>query len=111
LDVDYRTPLFKNHFIKINLDNGFGTAATITRTQVRIEGYGSDNYFHLCGYSFSAYQGFEILFGKYFFLRPQLRCGWVNLPAFLINTKSSPDRGKQNFAFVEGMLVAGSYFR
>ena len=110
LDVDYRSKLLQHHFVKINLNSGFGIAAMVTRTQVHLEGYGDDNYFHLCGYAASTYQGLEFVFGKYFFIRPQVRVGWINLPAFLINGVNSPDRGKQNFAFVEGMIVAGSYF-
>ncbi len=109
-DMDYRSKLFQNHFIKINLNSGIGVAGMVTRTQVRLEGYGHDNYFHLCGYAASTYQGLEFVFGKYFFIRPQIRLGWINLPAFLINSKDMPDRGKENFAFVEAMVVAGSYF-
>ncbi len=110
-DVDYRSPLFLHHFVKINLNSGVGIAAMVTKTQVEIYGYGQDNNFHLCGYAASTYQGLEFVFGKYFFIRPQIRLGWINLPAFLINGKSAPDRGSHNFAFVEGMLVAGSYFQ
>ena len=110
VDMDYRSKLLHNHFIKINLNSGFGVAGMVTRTQVRLEGFGHDNYFHLCGYAASTYQGLEFIFGKYFFIRPQIRLGWVNLPTFLIDYKASPDRGKQNFAFVEAMVVAGSYF-
>ncbi len=111
LDMDYRSQLLRNHFVKINLNSGLGAAALVTRTQVHLEGYGDDNYFHLCGYAASTYQGLEFIFGKYFFIRPQIRLGWINLPAFLINGKAAPDRGSQNFAFVEGMIVAGSYFQ
>ena len=110
-DIEYKTKLSSKHFIKINLNSGFGLAAIVTKTQVTLEGYGQDNNFHLCGYGASTYQGLEFVFGKYFFLRPQFRLGWLNLTGFLINGKSDTGRGYQNFSFTEGMLAAGSYFQ
>jgi hypothetical protein len=108
-DIDYRSSIYKKKNIEINLKSGLGIAEMVTKSELHLMGYGVDNEFNLCGFGVSAYQGVELVIGKYFFIRPQVRFGWINLTGFLLNGRYDAGRGYQNFAFVDGMVVAGSY--
>ncbi|MFM2048258.1 MAG: hypothetical protein RI955_806 [Bacteroidota bacterium] len=110
LDIDYRTKIYQHKKIELALKSGFGIAEMVTKSELHLMGYGIDNEFNLCGFGVSSYQGVELTIGKYFFIRPQLRMGWIDLTGFLLNGRYDSGRGYQNFAFVEGMIVAGSYF-
>ncbi|MEY2828619.1 MAG: hypothetical protein RIQ33_477 [Bacteroidota bacterium] len=109
LDIDYRSTIFKRKKIEINLKSGFGIAEMVTKSELHLMGYGVDNEFNLCGFGISSYQGIELVIGKHFFIRPQVRFGWIDLTGFLLNGRYDSGRGYQNFAFVDGMIVAGSY--
>jgi hypothetical protein len=109
-DIDYRTKIYQYKKIELALKSGFGIAEMVTKSELHLMDYGIDNEFNMCGFALSSYQGVEITIGKYFFIRPQVRLGWIDLTGFLLNGRYDSGRGYQNFAFVEGMVLAGSYF-
>ncbi|MEN9523058.1 MAG: hypothetical protein RL065_1435, partial [Bacteroidota bacterium] len=109
-DIDYRTKIYQHKKIELALKSGVGVAMMVTKSELHLMDYGIDNEFNKCGFAFSSYQGVELTIGKYFFIRPQVRMGWIDLTGFLLNGRYDSGRGYQNFAFVEGMVVAGSYF-
>jgi outer membrane receptor for Fe3+-dicitrate len=106
--MEYK-PEYSNNF-EIGLKSGIGIAEMVTKSELHLMDYGKDNEFNMCGFALSTYQGLEFTIGKYFFIRPQVRMGWIDLTGFLLNGRYDSGRGYQNFAFVEGMVLAGSYF-
>jgi hypothetical protein len=110
LDLDYRTKVYQYKKFEVGLKSGIGIAEMVTKSELHLMDYGKDNEFNMCGFALSTYQGLEFTIGKYFFVRPQVRMGWIDLTGFLLNGRYDSGRGYQNFAFVEGMVLAGSYF-
>jgi hypothetical protein len=107
--------LFKNR-LGIYWQTALGLGIVIPKTEAHIfadnefpDGYGIDNKYHIAGYSASFRVGPEIRFLKNFFIRPQLRSGWMNLPDIYINNES-PVRADQQLVFHQFQVTAGGYF-
>lgn len=107
--------LFKNR-LGIYWQTVLGLGIVIPKTEAHIfsdnefpDGYGIDNKYHIAGYSASFRVGPEIRFLKNFFVRPQLRSGWMNLPDIYINNEA-PERADQQLVFHQFQVTAGGYF-
>lgn len=73
------------------------------------EGYGIDNKYHIAGYSASLRGGPEFRFFRNWFVRTQVRAGWIVLPDIYINNEA-PVRADQQFGFLQFNVTAGGYF-
>jgi hypothetical protein len=107
--------LFKNR-LGIYWQTALGLGIVIPKTEAHIfadaefpDGYGIDNKYHIAGYSASFRVGTEFRFLKNFFVRPQLRSGWMNLPDIYINNES-PVRADQQLVFHQFQVTAGGFF-
>jgi hypothetical protein len=111
IDLEYTNKilhLFKNKF-GIYWQSGAGGFLVIPKSEVHVFGYGLDNRYHIAGYSFSVKTGPEFRFLKHFFIRSQLRTGWMYLPDILVSN-NDPARASQQFGYLEWFIVAGGYF-
>lgn len=79
----------------------------IPRTDVRLQGEGINNRFHLAGWGAGAQAGLHVTFWKSFYLRAVVKGGYIDLPDVL-TTGSTADRASQHFWFVQGYAVVGS---
>ena len=118
-DVEYTCRIA--HLFRERVGIYWQTAAAagilIPKTEVHLfadnqhpDGYGIDNKYHVAGYSASLRVGPEFRFLKHFFLRPQLRSGWIILPDIYVNNEA-PVRADQQFGFAQFNVTAGGYFR
>jgi hypothetical protein len=111
IDLEYNNKvvhLFKDK-IGIYWQTGAGGFLVIPKSEVHVFGYGLDNRYHIAGYSFSVKTGPEIRFLKHFFIRSQVRTGWMYLPDILVSN-NDPARASQQFGYLEWFIVAGGYF-
>src|SRR5690606_20929592 len=107
LNFEYRQPIAKilNDKIAFAWHVGLGGLWVITKTDVRVVGYGIDNPFHLAGLSVALNTGPRIEFWNRFFILGELKAGTAVLPWVLING-DAPDRADHNLSYLEYYFAA-----
>ncbi len=118
VDAEYTckvASLFKEKF-GIYWQTSLGAGLLIPKTEAHLfadsqfpEGYGIDNKYHVAGYSASFRVGPEFRFLRNFFVKAQVRGGWIILPDIYINNEA-PVRADQQFGFMQFNVTAGGYF-
>jgi hypothetical protein len=81
----------------------------IPRTDVRLFGVGLNNKFHIAGYGAGAQLGAMVLLWQHFFIRAEVKAGYIELPDVL-TTGTSEDRARQHFWFTQEDVVFGAIF-
>ena len=112
LDFEYSGKLFETKTKKFNTEftGGIGGIWVAPRTDARVFEKGSNNDYHVAGYSLSLKTGLRFnFFNKIFFLA-QCRGGYMTLPSVLLEIRK-PQRASQNFYFFEYFGAIGTYFR
>lgn len=108
LDADHYDRLFTSTNGKraLYLVEGLFTGPVIPRSDVRLFGEGINNKFHLAGYGAGAQVGLFAVVGDRFFLRANVRAGYIELPSVL-TTGTAEDRARQHFWFVQENVLFG----
>lgn len=111
IDADRYASLWKSHDATRSLlafAGGF-VGPVIPRTDVRLEGVGINNRFHLAGWGSGAQLGLHFTFWRSCYLRTLVKGGYIDLPDVL-TTGNDPDRASQHFWFVQWNAVLGASF-
>lgn len=109
VDADHYTPLWTSSDTACGLHvfEGAFFGPVIPRTDVRLQGEGINNVFHLAGWGMGAQAGLHFTFCRTFYLRTQVKGGYIDLPDVL-TTGTDPDRASQHFWFVQWNTVLGA---
>ncbi len=104
-------------FVSINPDKfqlnsmlGFGLGPVMPKSNVTLWNNVRNDEFHFAGYGFSGKAGFNAIFYKYFFLRTEVKAGFIDLPDVL-TSKDIEDRASQNIIFAEWYFAFGIMFQ
>jgi len=97
----------KNKKHSLNLTEGFALGMMFPRSDVNLFGEGK-NEWHIAGYGISAHVGLRFDFFKYLYIQGQLEGGFIDLPD-IITTGKEGAKAKQNFFFLEQMIMIGGY--
>lgn len=111
IDADYsiyKLKLFKE-FMTIDFTMGLGLGLMLPRTENYLFQQGGNHPYHLSGWGTDLHFYPKIYLGKFFFLQPSVKFGFIHLPDTYLNT-SLPTREKiaQHFFFFQWNLVLGA---
>lgn len=95
---------------QINLYEGLGGGVLVPRTNATILNRERYDEYHVSGFGFSAHQGLNFTFFKYFFIQAELKEGYIDMPD-IRTTHSKSDRASQHFFFLEPAFQFGGIFR
>lgn len=111
IDFDRYDRLFSiNNKLNIYLAEGINAGHVIPRTDVRLFTEGLNNKFHLAGVGAGVKAGLHITFFERFFVRSDVKYGYITLPNVLTTGKKE-DRAKHHFTFFQYYIVAGINFK
>lgn len=99
-----------NNKLNIYLAEGINAGPVIPRTDVRLFTEGLNNKFHLAGVGAGVKAGLHITFFERFFVRSDVKYGYITLPNVLTTGKKE-DRAKHHFTFFQYYIVAGINFK
>jgi hypothetical protein len=86
--------------VQINTLFGFGLGPLMPKTNATLWNNARNDEFHFAGYGFAAKVGLNVSFFKYFFLRSELKEGFIDMSDILTSPDPS-DKASQHFFFTE----------
>jgi hypothetical protein len=92
--------------ITLNTLLGFGVGFLLPRSNVMLLNNTRYDEFHLAGYGFSAKTGLDLILYKYFFLRGELKAGFIDMPS-IRSTPDTKDNASQHFFFSQANICFG----
>lgn len=92
--------------IRLNSLLGFGGGFLLPRSNVMLLNKTRYDEFHLAGYGFSAKTGLDLILYKYFFLRGELKTGFIDMPS-IRSTPDPKDNASQHFFFGQANFCFG----
>ncbi len=98
------------HNFEVNLEEGVDLGFLMPRTNTTILGNKRYDEFHVAGFGFSASAGLNLTFFKHFYIKADLKVGYINMPDIRITSDSS-EKAKQHFTFTESAYTFGYRFR
>lgn len=109
LDTEYSFFVYRtrNRVFSTEFTSGIGGIWVAPRTDVRLFGKGSNNDYHVAGYSLHGKAGLRFNFFSNYFLLAQSRAGYMSLPSILIEI-GQPQRADQTFYFWEYFITVGA---
>ena len=96
--------------IQINISEGLGAGILFPKTNTQLLGRKRHDDFHVSGYGVSAKVGLNITFFKHFFIKGELKAGYIDMPN-IRTTQSSSDSASQHFTFFQRIIAVGGIFR
>ncbi len=96
--------------IQINITEGIGGGFLFPKTNTQLLGRKRHDDFHISGYGVSAKAGLNITFFKHFFIKGELKAGYIDMPN-IRTTQSSSDSASQHFTFFQRIIAVGGIFR
>lgn len=105
-EIEYYRNFYKKDFLKINGLIGGGIGFLLPRTNATLMGNERHDEFHLAGFGLDAKGGVDILLWDLFFIRNEIKEGYINMPS-IRTTSNSSDKAKQAFWFAEWALTFG----
>lgn len=99
-EIEYYKNFYHRGILKVNGLIGGGAGFLLPRSNVTIMGNERHDAFHLAGFGLSAKGGLDVNLWDLFFLRSEIKEGYINMPS-IRTTKSSDDKAKQAFWFAE----------
>lgn len=96
--------------IQINISEGLGAGILFPKTNTQLLGRKRHDDFHVSGYGVSAKVGLNVTFFKHFFIKGELKAGYINMPN-IRTTQSSSDSASQDFTFFQRIIAFGGIFR
>lgn len=95
----FKLPINPNK-LKLDFLIGFGVGGLYPRSSVTLLGQDRYDEFHVAGYGFAAKIGLNATFFNHFFLRTELKEGFINMPD-IRTTSSKSDKASQHFFFTQ----------
>jgi hypothetical protein len=96
--------------IQINLTEGAGVGLLYPKTNTRLLGKERHDDFHISGYGTSLKSGLNITFFKHFYIKGELKGGYINMQD-IRTTQSTEDSASQDFFFLQRVIAIGTIFR
>lgn len=96
--------------IKISLSEGIGVGLLFPKTNASLLGNDRSDAYHLSGFGLNGVLGININFFKHFFIQPEIKGGYVNMPD-VKTTKFDKDKASQSFLFFQRNVVIGAVFK
>ena len=96
--------------IQINISEGLGAGILFPKTNTQLLGRKRHDDFHVSGYGVSAKVGLNVTFFKHFFIKGELKAGYIDMPN-IRTTQSSSDSASQHFTFFQRIIAVGGIFR
>ncbi len=90
----------------LSITEGVGVGALYPRTNTTILHHPRYDEFHLSGFGADAVLGLNFTFCKYFFIQPEAKLGYINMPD-IRTTMDVSDKAKQDFFFAQANVVFG----
>lgn len=101
--------LFTRDKFVVSANEGFGIGILLPRTNATLLNNERYDEFHLAGYGFAAVASLNFTFFNYFFIQPEFKVGFINMPD-IRTTKFKVDRADQYFWFSQYNVVFGGNF-
>lgn len=95
--------------LELNLIEGVGAGVLIPRTDAKLLGFERNNRYHLAGFGFSAKAGLHLTIFRHFFIRGELKAGFINLTS-IRTTPDETDKATQHFFFLQPTGQFGGMF-
>ncbi len=105
-EIEYYKNFYTNGILKVNGLIGGGAGILLPRSNVTMMGNERHDAFHLAGFGLSAKGGLDVNLWNLFFLRSEIKEGYINMPS-IRTTKSSDDKAHQAFWFAEWTYTFG----
>lgn len=105
-EIEYYRNFYHKGILKVNGLIGGGVGFLMPRSNVTMMGNERHDAFHLAGFGLSAKGGLDVNLWNLFFLRSEVKEGYINMPS-IRTTKSSDDKAKQAFWFAEWTYTFG----
>jgi hypothetical protein len=96
--------------IQVNLTEGVGLGLLYPKTNTRLLGKERHDDFHVSGYGTSLKAGLNITFFKHFYIKGELKGGYINMQD-IRTTQSTEDSASQDFFFFQRVIAIGVIFR
>jgi hypothetical protein len=96
--------------IQVNLTEGVGLGLLYPKTNTRLLGKERHDDFHVSGYGASLKAGLNITFFKHFYIKGELKGGYINMPD-IRTTQSIEDSASHDFLFFQRVIAIGVIFR
>jgi hypothetical protein len=111
LNFEYLLPVYHtaNKKVRLGWNFGIGGIWIVTKTDVKVIGFGLDNDFHIAGFTVPVSTGPRLELGKHFFIASEIKVGYVHLP-WVILQNNAADLADHNFNFLERYTVVGASF-
>jgi hypothetical protein len=106
-ELEYFENVYQKPKFQFNTFAGAGLGAIVPKTNVTLMGYPRHDAFHLAGYGVDIKLGFEMIFFKYFFIKAELKKGFINMPDIITRSDDYNDRASQHFFFTEMVGMFG----
>lgn len=109
-EVEFYKNFYQQGILKVNGLLGAGGGFLLPKTNATLMGNERNDAFHLAGFGLSAKGGVDVLLWDLFFLRSELKQGYINMPS-IRTTHTSSDKAKQAFWFAEWTYTFGFSWR
>ncbi|RPD96464.1 hypothetical protein EGM88_08835 [Aureibaculum marinum] len=95
---------------QINVTEGIGAGVLYPKTNATLLSKERHDDFHISGYGVSLSAGLHLNFFKYFYLRGDLKGGFIDMNS-IRTTQSSADSASQSFFYFQRVISLGGIFR
>lgn len=95
---------------QVNITEGIGGGLLYPRTNTTLLSKERYDEFHVAGYGISLNAGLQLHFFKHFFVRGDLKGGYINMND-VRTTQNSADRASHSFTYFETIISIGGIFR
>ncbi|WP_394700372.1 hypothetical protein [uncultured Bacteroides sp.] len=108
--INSEVEFYKNYYqygiLKVNGLLGGGAGFLLPKTNATLMGEDRHDAFHLSGFGLSAKGGVDVLLWNLFFLRSEVKEGYINMSS-IRTTKDNSDKASQAFFFAEWTYTFG----
>ena len=109
-EFEYFYNFYEYKFLKINGLVGGGIGFLLPKTNSTLMGEERHDDFHLAGFGLNSKLGIDLLFWNHFFVRSELKEGYINMPS-IRTTSSKSDKASQHFWFASANILFGGAWR
>ncbi len=86
--------------LELNAMEGIGVGVIIPKTDVTLLSQPRNDQYHLSGFGLSSNAGLQIVLFNHFFIRGEVKMGYINLTSFRVSSNKD-EYGKQHFFFLQ----------
>lgn len=106
-EIEYFQGIYSRGFVTLNLYGGIGAGALMPKSNVKLMGYPRNDEFHFAGFGTNIKCAAELLLGNHFYVRGELKAGYINMPSIVTRNESIADRASQQFGFTAVDMMIG----